>query len=208
MNTELPQRLQQAMRDAGFLDPRSGNPSLNQWSKAAGVHTSTISRFISGGTSRSDGVRKLADSLGVSVDDLHSMTQRPGKSPWSPPRGTEDLTVRQRHALNELILAFLEDGSSREEGDGDGKATPHTDAGGTPVTGEDDGLGAFGGRARGDLDHESINDGAGDNVRQLRGPKPEASAAQHEGDEASVDEIMRHAAYEPSEPDNPDPEDR
>ena len=113
-----------------------------------------------------------------------------------------EISARDKRILLAAITAM------KEAGDGDGKATPHTDAGGTPVTGADDGLGAFGGRARGDLDHESINDGAGDNVRRLRGPSAEASAAQDEGDDASVDEIMRHAAYEPSEVDDPDPKDR
>ena len=113
-----------------------------------------------------------------------------------------EISARDKRILLAAITAM------KEAGDGDGKATPLTDAGGTPVTGADDGLGAFGGRARGDLDHESINDGAGDNVRRLRGPSAEASAAQDEGDDASVDEIMRHAAYEPSEVDDPDPKDR
>ena len=104
-----------------------------------------------------------------------------------------EISARDKRILLAAITAM------KEAGDGDGKATPHTDAGGTPVTGEDDGIGAFGGRARGDLDHESINDGSGDNVRRLRGPTLGASAAQHEGDDASIDEIMKHAAYEPTD---------
>lgn len=104
-----------------------------------------------------------------------------------------EISARDKRILLAAITAM------KEAGDGDGKATPHTDAGGTPVTGEDDGLGAFGGRARGDLDHESINDGAGDNIRQFRGPTAKASAAQDEGDGASVDDIMKHAAYEPNQ---------
>ena len=169
--------------------------------------------------------------VGVAVEDLFRGAVRD-----HPPALYPDGAVAQRFhrvavrhdeegepffaQLGEAVVTFLlerhvADGEDlvdehdlRVHRDGDGKATPLTDAGGTPVTGADDGLGAFGGRARGDLDHESINDGAGDNVRRLRGPSAEASAAQDEGDDASVDEIMRHAAYEPSEVDDPDPKDR
>lgn len=64
-------------------------------------------------------------------------------------------------------------------------------------SGADDGLGSFGGRAQGDLlDHRTINDGTGDNVLQLRGPKLEASRTRDNGDGASIDEVVQHAAYE------------
>lgn len=125
-----------------------------------------------------------------------------------------EISARDKRILLAAITAM------KEAGDGDGKATPHTDAGGTPVTGADDGLGAFGGRARGDLDHESINDGAGDNVRPLKssgidtrspstgskqsrrrasdGKFESIKTTQSKADDTSIDEIMKHAAYRPS----------
>ncbi|WP_155807478.1 hypothetical protein [Brevibacterium sp. VCM10] len=113
-----------------------------------------------------------------------------------------EISARDKRILLAAITAM------KEAGDGDEKATPHTDAGGTPVTGADDGLGAFGGRARGDLDHESINDGAGDNIRHL-GERRQLSAErlaeleelQRRGDAATDDEIDSKAAYEPDESD-------
>lgn len=57
---------------------------------------------------------------------------------------------------------------ARKAGEGNADSSPSMNqAGGKPATGEDDGLGAFGHRDRGDLDHENQNDGAGDNVRQM-----------------------------------------
>lgn len=172
VSIELPKSLERAMRSAGLVDPRTDNPSLNQWSKESGVHTSTISSFLSGRKSRPANVQKMADAIEVSTTDLYSMVGRE-LSPWSPPSGTEKLNTRQRQALNELILAFIEEEPTERAGDGSGNATPIDDSHKSLAVGEDDGLGSFGGRARGDLDHESVNDGAGDNVHELFTPPPE-----------------------------------
>ncbi|MCI4012338.1 helix-turn-helix transcriptional regulator [Brevibacterium sp. ZH18] len=177
MSIELPKSLERAMRNAGLVDPRSDNPSLNQWSKESGVHTSTISSFLTGRKSRPANVQKMADALEVSPTDLYSMVGRE-LSPWSPPSGTEKLNTRQRQALNELILAFIDEDPAEKAGEGNADSpTPMNQAGVSPATGEDDGLGAFGGRARGDLDHESKNDGAGNNVYSLVPPPPASDTA-------------------------------
>lgn len=138
VSIELPKSLERAMRKAGLVDPRSDNPSLNQWSKESGVHTSTISSFLTGRKSRPANVQKMADALEVSPSDLYSMVGRE-LSPWSPPSGTEKLNTRQRHALNELILAFTDEDPAEKAGDGDAEATPTSRAGVSPATGKDDG---------------------------------------------------------------------
>ena len=119
------------MLDAGLVDPRTGNPSLNQWSKESGVHTTTISNFINGRRSRPANVAKMAKALGVSQGAIYGMIGR-NLHPWSPPSGTERLNTRQREALSELILAFIGE-PAEEDGDGDGKATPMNQAGGKPA---------------------------------------------------------------------------
>lgn len=172
VSIELPKALERAMLDAGLVDPRTGNPSLNQWSKESGVHTSTISGFINGRKARPENVQKLAKALGVSPAAVYGMVGR-NLFPWTPPQGTERLNVRQRQALNELILAFIgESAEGAGDGDADRAATPITPAAGSAA---DDGLGAFGHRDRGDLDHESVNDGGGENVHELFTPPPPAS---------------------------------
>lgn len=190
MSTELPKPLQTAMRAAGFLDPRAGNPSLNQWSNESGVHTSTISRFIAGGTTRQDNVRKMADALGVSIPDLYAMTERTEEAPWSPPSGTERLTVRQRKALNELILSFVEEKAGEDDA-----STPLTQAGVSPA---DDGLGAFGHRDRGD--HEAFNDGSGGNVRQLHDWRDWAADASGETEKQRLDREAAEIGEENQDP--------
>lgn len=202
VSIELPKSLERAMRKAGLVDPRSDNPSLNQWSKESGVHTSTISSFLTGRKSRPANVQKMADALEVSPSDLYSMVGRE-LSPWSPPSGTEKLNTRQRHALNELILAFTDEDPAEKAGDGDVEATPITQAGGKPATGEGDGLGAFGGRARGDLDREATNDGAGDNVHPLRSDL-DSMAAYDTGNETEKERLLREEAEREQESQDPD----
>lgn len=80
-------------------------------------------------------------------------------------------------ATNDELMRELSRRLNEKAGDGDGEATPTSRAGVSPATGEDDGLGAFGGRARGDLDHEDLNDGNGDNVYSLVPPPPASKTA-------------------------------
>ena len=134
VSIELPKSLERAMRNAGLVDPRSDSPSLNQWSKESGVHTSTISSFLSGRKSRPANVQKMADALELSPTDLYSMVGRE-LSPWSPPSGTEKLNTRQRQALNELILAFTDDGPAEKAGEGNADSSPsNTQAAGSAAS--------------------------------------------------------------------------
>lgn len=112
------------------------------------------------------------------------------------------LSARDKRILLAAISAMTE-----EAGDGDGKATPLTDAGGTPATDF-----TWGRPSRVDYSEEQVEAfQLAESKRHLRSassqdlgvPSLEASAAQDEGDDASVDNIMQHAAYEPTT-DNPD----
>ena len=113
MEHEIPAKLANAMIKAGFVDPRRGNPSLSQWGKEAGVHTTTISRMVRGAIPRPKTMTALADSLGVSVGALQGMLGKPSEEPWVPPSGTERLTMRQRAVLDELVLTLLESQSRK-----------------------------------------------------------------------------------------------
>ncbi|WP_167198059.1 hypothetical protein [Brevibacterium pigmentatum] len=99
--------------------------------------------------------------------ELAGLPQHHGK--FEPLPEADTLTAPQRAAVNEVIRQLAE--ANAKAGDGSGNATPTKRAGVSPAP-EDDGLGSFGGRARGDLDHESVNDGAGDNVHELFTPPP------------------------------------
>ena len=130
VSDDLPKPLQAAMRRAGFLDPRTDEPSMRQWGKEAGVHTTTISRIIRGASSRPKTMSALADSLGVSVGTLQGMLGKPSVEPWVPPSGTERLTMRQRDALDALILSLVEEPSTT--GDRNDSSSFDSQAKGTP----------------------------------------------------------------------------
>lgn len=168
------------MLDAGLVDPRTGNPSLNQWSKVSGVHTTTISNFINGRKSRPANVAKMAKALGVNQAAVYGMVGR-NLHPWSPPSGTERLNARQREALNELILSFIGE-PAEEDGDGDADraATPMNDAGGKPATEE----------------AQLASDFVESKRRQRlsRGEVADLSERQRRADETPIEKILGHAA--------------
>lgn len=168
------------MLDAGLVDPRTGNPSLNQWSKVSGVHTTTISNFINGRKSRPANVAKMAKALGVNQAAVYGMVGR-NLHPWSPPSGTERLNARQREALNELILSFIGE-PAEEDGDGDADraATPMNDAEGKPATEE----------------AQLASDFVESKRRQRlsRGEVADLSERQRRADETPIEKILGHAA--------------
>lgn len=163
--------------------------------------------------------RRTVDAIAylAGVDRLRAYEVAGLPLPQSPladqlPPDVDTLAPEQRRVLIEMARVLVKQNREiydlkREAGDGDGQATPHRVAGGTPATGDDDGLGAFEGRARGDLDHISTNDGSGDNVRLLRGERKgisseklaEIEALQRQGESATDDEIDGKAAYDPNE---------
>ena len=147
--------------------------------KAQGYRLSanSVSLYTRDGHPDPDGktVEALAYALRVpeaELRELAGLPQHHGK--FEPAPEADTLTRQQRDAVNEVIRLF----AAGNQGAGDGSersATPMNQAGGKPAISEDDGLGSFGGRARGDLDHESVNDGADDNVHELFTPPPPAS---------------------------------
>ena len=119
----------------------------------------------------------LAYVLRVPVGELRELAglpQQHGKFELSSEADT--LTAPQRNAVNEIIRQLAEANTKAGEGNAD-SPTPMNQAGGKPAIGEDNGLGAFGHRDRGDLDHEDINDGNGDNVYSLVPPPPASDTA-------------------------------
>lgn len=110
-----------------------------------------------------------------------------------------DLTPRDKRILLAAISAM------KEAGDGDGKATPLTDAGGTPATQTD----FRWGRAAEirDSDEQPSVDRRSDRSRPGRqttrsavdGKYRSVEATQKEADRMPVEEIMQHAAYDTDE---------
>lgn len=136
------------------------------------VTKGTVSKYFSDPPARPQRrvLRAFAEALGVPLSDLEDAAAFTGLEPFVPDPSADRLTEPQRAVLNELIRVM----ANSNTGEGEGNASPaHRRAGVSPA--QDDGIGAFGHRDRGDLDHESKNDGAGDNVHELFTPPPPAS---------------------------------
>lgn len=153
-----------------------------------------ISRYFNGkhGENPSNGtLTAFARVLDVPVSDLKDAAAFTGREPFSPDPSSDRLTAPQRAAVNEVIRQLAEANAKAGEGN-ERSATPMKQAGGKPAISDDDGLGSFGGRARGDLDHESVNDGAGDNVHRLH-PDLDSMAAYRTGKETEKQRLDREA---------------
>lgn len=141
-----------------------GVRDISRRAKELGVtlSPSNISNYLRGNHPERPPAKTLAafaKVFDVPVSDLEDAAAYTGREPFTPDPSSDRLTAPQRAAVNEIIR-LLADGNT---GAGESNGSPMNDAGGKPA---DDGLGAFGHRDRGD--HESVNDGTGDNVRHLR----------------------------------------
>ena len=176
--------------------------SIRQLSQKSGVSAPAISRLMHReGRQEDDTIVRVATTLGLDLDKAYGLAgvTAPEAKPYTPPAEAHRLNERQRKAIDELIRATVADLQEQEAGDGsDRSATPMNQAGGNPAP--DDGIGAFGHRDRGDLDHENINDGAGDNVHQLH---PDL-AAYDTGTETEKERQLREEAERQDESQDPD----
>lgn len=142
-------------------------------------------------------IEAFAEILDVPVSDLEEAATFTGREPFVPDPSADRLTPPQRAVLNELIRVMTDANEKGGEGNA-GDPAPMNPAGGSPAP--DDGIGAFGHRDRGDLDHENINDGAGDNVHQLH---PDL-AAYDTGTETEKERQLREEAERQDESQDPD----
>ena len=179
--------------------------SIRQLSQKSGVSAPAISRLMHReGRQEDDTIVRVATTLGMDLDKAYGLAgvTAPEAKPYTPPAEAHRLNERQRKAIDELIRATVADLQEQEAGDGSERsATPMNQAGGNPAP--DDGIGAFGHRDRGDLDHESVNDGAGDNVHPLR-PDFENMAAYDTGKESEKQRMLREEAEREQESQDPD----
>lgn len=143
------------------------------------VSNGAIGKYLNGTHPSEPSDRVLRAFAAVFGTDVNKIRKAAGQAPTADrfelPPEADTLNPDERRAISDLVRVM-----ARQKKAGEGNAdspTPMNQAGGKPATGEDDGLGAFGGRARGDLDHESKNDGTGDNVYSLVPPPPASDTA-------------------------------
>jgi hypothetical protein len=108
MNT-IPSKWADLLIKAGYTDPRDRvTPSLNQLSKASGIHTTTISRLVLKGLGLSEvNMGKIAEALRVPVSDLYELSTGEKVEPLTLPKGTEKLSHREKEAVNEIIRSLI-----------------------------------------------------------------------------------------------------
>lgn len=164
--SDLSDRLSRAKDELGY-----STRQISAEADKAGyrVSNATAAVYTNGKHGKPDArtVEALSVVLRVPLAELRELAglpQQHGKFELAPEADT--LTAPQRAAVNEVIRQLAEANAKAGEGNADSSPSMNQ-AGGKPATGEDDGLGAFGHRDRGDLDHDNINDGNGDNVRQM-----------------------------------------
>lgn len=107
-----------ALKKAGFVNPRTGEPSMSSLAREAGVHISTLTKIVNG-TTRSpetDTVTKVADALEV---PFVTVAQWIGLAwtdtePYEPPKESALLNARERLAVTEIIRCMVAERTLRE----------------------------------------------------------------------------------------------
>lgn len=147
------------------------------------LNFATASRYLRGDHPAKPSAQVLAAFAAVFGTDVNRIREAAGQAAiadrFELPPEADMLNPDERRAVADLVRVMAR---QKKAGEGNaGSPAPMNRAEGNSAVSEDDGLGSFGGRARGDLDHESKNDGAGDNVHELFTPPPPASetAAKH-----------------------------
>ena len=91
-------------------------PSMRQLADAAGVNTQTVIDTVLGRVNpRHETVAAIATALRQDVRVIAEWVgqARSVRAPWNPPAEADQLTERQRRALDELIRAIAEGGGHR-----------------------------------------------------------------------------------------------
>lgn len=92
-------------------------PTLRGIAEASGLAVSTLSRVLNGGRTSDDKITTLADTLGVSRDDVYATLRLPAPGEdWTPAAGRW-LSDRERAALDELVRVITAGRDQADTGD-------------------------------------------------------------------------------------------
>ena len=114
------------MLKVGAVDPRGTEPraSWNALAKLAGVAVSTITNGLKGDSRvGSETIQKIAKALKVTPEEVSDWFRRSRRVglPYIPPPEADELNVRQRKAVDELIRSIV---AEQDEGEAGGVVTP------------------------------------------------------------------------------------
>lgn len=94
------------MVNEGFKDPRTGEPSITALALESGIAVETVRRLLYGiGVPSESTLSAVAKALDIPVPTVRKWAGRPAgeRTPYSPPPEADQLNVRQRKAVDELI---------------------------------------------------------------------------------------------------------
>lgn len=136
---EIPEEWARRIMQRGYVRTRGSGPNLNALAQDVGLHTSTLTNALRGG-SRAPAPGTIAKIVAALGPDTAAWFGLERVEPWEPPESAALLTARQRKALTELIDAMT------EGGEGHVRAPSKTQAPGSGVE-DDEGVGQEIGRA-------------------------------------------------------------
>lgn len=115
---EVPEPWASAMRKAGVVDKRWGNPSWSELGRRVGVHASTITRMVDGGNTDLDTVGKVADELRIEVETVGQWIQAalPVHDLYKAPPESRLLDDEEREVLTRLIITMAKGKAGNELG--------------------------------------------------------------------------------------------
>ncbi|MGQ7788156.1 hypothetical protein [Nesterenkonia sp. K-15-9-6] len=109
MTDKLPQRVRQAFIQAGYINPRNGEPSVRSLTTELGLNNATVSRyFFQQSRMKIETRQAVAEALGFDVAEMDELMSGQGATPYQPPETAHKLSFRNRRLVDQLINALAE----------------------------------------------------------------------------------------------------
>lgn len=107
----IPEPWAAAFRERGLVDKRTGEPSLNAFSRRFGTPSlETLRNTIHGlRTPTEPTLAAVAEALNIPLPTIREWAGRPAGEvvPYSPPPEADQMNTRQRKAVDELIRSMV-----------------------------------------------------------------------------------------------------
>ena len=101
---KLHRRIRQALVQAGYTNPRTGEHSVRALTRDLDLNNSRVSRYLHQGSKMQIEAREMvADALGFDLSELDSLVSGHQVETYSPPDAANRLGYRERRLINELI---------------------------------------------------------------------------------------------------------
>lgn len=121
---KFPQRIRQAFVRAGYVNPRTDEPSVRALAVELGLNNATVSRYFHQQSRMKLETRtKVAEALGLDVTEMDDLVHGQRTAPYTPPESAHTLSFQNRRLVDQLINA-LAGADSEEVGDHAKRSAP------------------------------------------------------------------------------------